>query len=849
MITKRATYPGGTLPDFRRRQIGWVLPLAVVAICAALAVFGIALTADTGHVAPIWPMNAFVVALMIRQDRGTWPWLAAAAALGGLAGNLYMDRSWPTAVALSGINVFEIVACAALFRHLAGERSDIADPRPLLLFLGIAVTVPALSALMAAIALTILHRTPFYEVFRNWYAADILGLLVFAPALLAVDWRKLTRLAQAESRESSLMILPALCLLVLVVFAQSRYPFLFVVAPALIFIAFRLGLGGTALGLLLTAAIAIALTVSGRGPTQLIAGTETERILVLQVFLALTSLSTLPIAAAVTQNARVRTGLEDALREVEANANRTAAEDARHRSNDIALGQFANEPSAPPVLTALPKIAAAATVGLGLIVLLGWLFGIEALKSVFSEFATMKPITAVTFILSGILLYLSTGDLRGANYRRTRTILAALIVAIGALTLIGFAFLIDFGIGRLIIGNFLSAEAAKPMSVITAVEFTLFGAAMLLPKHRPGDLAFVMLTFVGILISLLVFAGYLYNLPLLYEPVVANSIALHTAVTFFVLLVGAAITRPYTGWAALLSPDSVTGAFAPWLLPAIVVLPIAFGWGLNQIIRSSLITAELGVDIFALASVFFLAAVAWRTGVIANRLGRHLELREQLEARLREARTSAEEAAAAKSDFLANMTHELRTPLNSIIGFAGLLAKSSSLKSKDRRYVEIVDGSSQSLLALVNDILDLSSLESGGVVLHPAAFSLPKLVERVAASFSLISEEKGLTLKIERGNAVAAGHFGDEMRIRQVLVNLVNNAVKFTSKGGVTIALSVEEQSDSVQNLRIEVRDTGIGIAPDKLKGLFGRFSQADASIHGRFRRHGAWPCNLQTAN
>ena len=241
MITERATCPGGTLPDFRRRRTGWVVPFAVAAICAALAVFGIALTADTGHVAPIWPMNAFVVALMIRQDRGTWPWLAAAAALGGLVGNLYMDRSWPTAAALSGTNVFEILACAVMFRHLAGERSGIAEPRPLLLFLGVAVTVPALSALMAAIVLTILHVAPFYEVFRYWYAADVLGLLVFAPALLAVDWRKLGRLHRPSLRAASLMILPALCLLVLAVFTQSSYPFLFMLAPALIFIAFRLG--------------------------------------------------------------------------------------------------------------------------------------------------------------------------------------------------------------------------------------------------------------------------------------------------------------------------------------------------------------------------------------------------------------------------------------------------------------------------------------------------------------------------------------------------------------------------------------------------------------------------------
>ena len=259
------------------------------------------------------------------------------------------------------------------------------------------------------------------------------------------------------------------------------------------------------------------------------------------------------------------------------------------------------------------------------------------------------------------------------------------------------------------------------------------------------------------------------------------------------------------------------------------------GWLVSESVDRSTLTAAQGVDIFALSSVLFLIIVVWRTGVIANRLGRHLELRQQLEARLQEARMAAEGATLAKSDFLANMTHELRTPLNSIIGFAGLLAKSHSLKLADRRYVDIIDGSSQSLLALVNDILDVSSLEAGGVVLHPVPLSLRKLAKGVAASFSLIAQEKGLSLNVEIGNSVGVSHFGDEMRIRQVLVNLVNNAVKFTSKGGVTIAVSAAEHSDSVQRLRIEVRDTGIGIAPEKLDTLFGRFAQADSSIHNRF--------------
>ena len=418
---------------------------------------------------------------------------------------------------------------------------------------------------------------------------------------------------------------------------------------------------------------------------------------------------------------------------------------------------------------------------MGILVLIGWMLAIEPLKSVFHGLETMKPITAFAFILSGIALYLRA---HGSRNERLQTTLSLLVLAIAVLTLLKFATETNFLVGDVLVAQGWSVGATNPMSVVSAVEFALFSTAMLLPRRgRGSDRAFVGLTLLGMLMSLLVFAGYLYQLRILYEPFAASSIALHTAIACFVLFIGAAMTRPHTGWVSLLAPDSVTGTFAPWLLPGIVILPIGLGWLVKQAVERSTFTAPQGVDVFALSSVLFLIIVVWRTGVIANRLGRNLELREQLEARLHEARMAAEEAAMAKSDFLANMTHELRTPLNSIIGFTGLLAKSRSLKPADRRYVDIIDGSSQSLLALVNDILDVSSLEAGGVVLHPVPLSLRKLAKGVAASFSLIAQEKGLSLKVEIGNSVGVAHFGDEMRIRQVLVNLVNNAVKFTSKG------------------------------------------------------------------
>ena len=489
-------------------------------------------------------------------------------------------------------------------------------------------------------------------------------------------------------------------------------------------------------------------------------------------------------------------------------------------------------PTVPPIVATLPIIAGIASVVLGMAVLLGWSFGIVQLKNLFSGLDPMKPVIALSIILCGALLWLRASEDRLPILQHALSVTA---LAIGVLTLFQLGTHTDLLIDHVLIKSGWAEDATKSMSEPSAMEFVLFSIAMLLPRSgRSSDAVFVSVTTFGLLFALLVVAGYLYKIQILYEPTSANPMALLTAIGAFVVFVGAALTRPHAGWVTLLAPDSVTGSFAPWLLPSIVILPIGLGWVLDQFISSS-ISPSLAVHVFALSSVLFLVVVVWRTGIIANRLGRNIRLRAQLESRLREARAVAERAAVAKSEFLANMTHELRTPLNSIVGFSGLLAKSPKLSTTNRRFAKIIDGSSQSLLALVNDILDFSGLEADAVSLHPVAFSLPKLVENVAESVSLMADDKGLKIKIKKDNAVGEAHFGDAMRLRQVLLNLVNNALKFTSDGEVVIVLSAAAHSDSTQKLRIEVRDTGIGIAPEKLREIFGRFAQADASIHGRF--------------
>ena len=214
-------------------------------------------------------------------------------------------------------------------------------------------------------------------------------------------------------------------------------------------------------------------------------------------------------------------------------------------------------------------------------------------------------------------------------------------------------------------------------------------------------------------------------------------------------------------------------------------------------------------------------------------VARNIQARKEMEAALIEAREAAETAAAAKSDFLANMTHELRTPLNAIIGFAGVLSGSPRLEGEDARHARLICEASGTLLDLVNSVLDFSKLEAGAVELDPAPFDP---AAEAAAIVDLMTDQaaaKGLKLSL---HADGVGLFtGDARRLRQVLLNLVSNAVKFTAKGGVTVSLTQAAIDDGVGRLRFEVADTGVGIPAGQVSHVFDRFTQADASVSRRF--------------
>jgi len=196
----------------------------------------------------------------------------------------------------------------------------------------------------------------------------------------------------------------------------------------------------------------------------------------------------------------------------------------------------------------------------------------------------------------------------------------------------------------------------------------------------------------------------------------------------------------------------------------------------------------------------------------------------------RAARARAQAASQAKSEFLATMSHEIRTPLNSILGFADLLGATEPLTPEGRRKVDLIAGAGDSLVTLVDDILDFSRLEAGRIKLNPAPVRPAALLRQVVEIVAPEAAAKGLALTVAIDTDETAAHALDESRLRQVLLNLLNNAVKFTPAGGVTARLTA-----SGETLRFEIADTGVGVAAEHQPRLFQRFYQADSSISRTF--------------
>ncbi len=254
----------------------------------------------------------------------------------------------------------------------------------------------------------------------------------------------------------------------------------------------------------------------------------------------------------------------------------------------------------------------------------------------------------------------------------------------------------------------------------------------------------------------------------------------------------------------------------------------------GDIVGQPLVVDDEVIGVVAMnASRPFTAEALKAVATVGESIGQFIA-RMRIDAALRKAKDAAEAASQAKSEFLANMSHEIRTPLNGVIGMTEL-ALETALTVEQREYLETVRTSSDSLLAVINDILDFSKIEADKIDLETVDFNLGDSLEATLKTFALASHEKGLELLCEIAPEVPNLVQGDSGRLRQVLNNLLGNAIKFTSAGEVALKVELDARDGSDCRLHFEVADTGVGIPPDKRELILDPFTQADASTTRKY--------------
>jgi signal transduction histidine kinase/CheY-like chemotaxis protein/HPt (histidine-containing phosphotransfer) domain-containing protein len=464
-------------------------------------------------------------------------------------------------------------------------------------------------------------------------------------------------------------------------------------------------------------------------------------------------------------------------------------------------------------------------------VLTGWTFHVESLRRIGPHFVSMSPMTAVAFILCGFALFVLSPERCRPWMTFAGRAAAATVAALGAVRLIGYIAGFDPGVDNLLFrGRLFEAPLGISNRVApnAAVNMVLCGMGILLVTgRRPAARQTGQFLALGAaLLSLFGLVGYVYGASRLYAVGNYVPMALHTAGAFMVLALGILFVRPDYGFMRVTLADGAAGVLVRRLLPAVVIIPIALGWLQMTGERAGIFGAEFGSAVRVVVMVLVMLALLWGTAFSLHRVDR-----ERAAALL-----AADTANRAKSEFLANMSHEIRTPMTAIIGYADLLLNPSQCASDRLNNVNVVRRNAEYLLAVVNDILDLSKIEAGQLVTECIATSPSQIIGEVVSMMRVRAIGRKIELQVRFDGPIPQTINSDPTRLRQILINLVGNAIKFTESGWVRLTARLADPPDNPRpRICFDVIDTGIGISAEGISRLFQPFSQADTSMTRRF--------------
>jgi signal transduction histidine kinase/CheY-like chemotaxis protein len=477
-------------------------------------------------------------------------------------------------------------------------------------------------------------------------------------------------------------------------------------------------------------------------------------------------------------------------------------------------------------------VLAFATILLGLGGLVGW---IVPLSSIHAEIARqMTPESAMCFILCGVAVFFGPLAAPRRWKRRLTVVLRALVLLLVVSHLLEY--LPGFGTQEIVLRIFSPHPTPDRMPPNAAAAFLFYVIALcLMPMGPRRAMACQILTLGGLSVGFFALVGFLLHAQIFLALFMAARLGTATIVGLVMLGLAILIARPNRGMVSVFLRNSPAGVVARRLFAPAILAPIAIGWASYNGWRANFYDAGFACSLSVLGSIAVICAVTARSVVELNRGDK--ERRRLTEAHLQsDARErGAHEASRMKSDFVANVSHELRTPMNGVLGMTSLLL-SSDLSAEQREQAETIRQSGDALLTLVNEILDFSKIEAGKVEFELKPFSLQACLDEVIALLSTAARRSRINLIAHVAPGGPGTFVGDMARIRQILINLVGNALKFTDEGEVIVEVSATPREDGRHDLRFDVIDTGIGISSAAMDVLFQPFQQGDASAT---RRHG----------